>query len=121
MFANAWIRRRVTPCLAACLFPILLGCDGAAGFPDTGHGAGQPVPPTKNCKDYCARSADCIVALCDENMSTTSFMAIRDGFENQCVAGCTDAQLQAEANDASWQCLFESSCRQVFEKDVCKA
>ena len=52
---------------------------------------------------------------------TTSFMATRDVLDNQCVAGCTDAQLQAEATDASWQCLFESSCRQVFEHDVCKA
>lgn len=121
MFACAWIRSPLALCLAACLFPVLLGCDGTPSFPDTGYGAAEPVPPTKNCKDFCARDADCIVALCDENMSTTSFMAIRVVFDNECLAGCTDAQLQAEATDANWQCLFESSCRQVFEHDVCKA
>ena len=121
MFARAGGRRRVSRLLATGLLSVLLGCDTAAGQPDSGYGAAQPVPATKTCKDFCARSADCIVALCDEDMSSTSYAAIHDPFENQCLAGCTDAQIQAVATDASWQCFFTSSCRQVFAHDVCNA
>jgi hypothetical protein len=120
MFASAWIRRRVGLWIATGLFPVLLGCD-SAGYPDSGYGAAETVPPTKNCKDFCARSADCIVALCDENTSSTSYTVIHDVIDSECLASCTDAQLQAVATDASWQCFFDSSCRQVFENDVCKA
>jgi hypothetical protein len=105
------------------LFAIVLGCDAGAPVtvPDSGYGAHAPVPATKTCKDLCARSADCVVALCDENMSTTSFVGIRDAFESQCLSSCSDATLAAMATDASWRCLFDSTCRQVFERDVCMA
>ena len=106
--------------MAAGVVSVLLGC-GSAANPDSGYGAGEPVPLTKNCQDFCARNAECIVALCDENTSSTSYMAIHDVINSQCIASCTDAQLQAMATDASWQCYFQSTCRQVFEHDVCKA
>jgi hypothetical protein len=120
MLARAWSRCRVGVFTAACVVPVLLGCSSAGEF-DSGFGAGEPVPPTKNCQDFCARNAECIVALCDEDTSSTSYMAIHDKIDSACVASCTDAQLQATATDPSWQCYFQSSCRQVFAHDVCMA
>jgi hypothetical protein len=119
MFTSAWTRRRVGLRMAAGLFALLLGCDSAP-TPDSGYGAGQPVPPTKNCMDVCARSADCFVALCDENTSSTRYAGLRLVVDDQCLANCTEAQLQTMASDASWQCYFQSTCRQVFENDVCE-
>jgi hypothetical protein len=119
MYGSAW--RRVGLWMAAGLSSVVLGCGSAGGYPDTGFGAGAPVPPTKTCDDFCARSADCFVALCNENTSSTRYTALRDVIDNDCLASCTDANLQAEATDASWQCVFTSSCRQVFEHDVCNA
>jgi hypothetical protein len=108
--------------MTAGLLPLLLGCDSTSyPHPDTGYGAAEPVPPTKSCADFCARSADCVVDLCDENTSSTRYAAIHDPLDAECLAGCTDAQLQAMATDASWQCFFTASCRQVFDNDVCKA
>ena len=95
------------------------GCGGDAGHPDTGVGAGQTPPAVPNCADFCARAADCFVALCDEDTMSTRYDGLASILEDQCNATCTDAQLQAAASPTSWQCFFEDSCRQVFGEDAC--
>jgi len=98
----------------------LAGCD-SAGHPDTGYGAGPVAPTPLNCMALCERSADCLVALCDEDTMSTRYEAIRSPVTSECEASCTDALLQSMATGNSWRCLFESSCRQVYEHDVCAA
>jgi hypothetical protein len=95
------------------------GSDGPPPHPDTGAGAGQPVPATETCVDLCARLGDCVVILCDENTNSTQFEGFQDILASQCVSGCTDALVMSSINATAWSCVFQSSCRQVFEHDVC--
>jgi hypothetical protein len=100
---------------------LALAACGSAGHPDTGYGAGQPAPATPTCAALCERSADCLVTLCDEDTMSTRYEALRSLVAGQCNATCTDALLQSMATGNSWRCLFESSCRQVYEQDLCAA
>ncbi|HTA21445.1 MAG TPA: hypothetical protein VK989_19265 [Polyangia bacterium] len=97
---------------------IALGCDGG-GRPDTGFGGDAAVPATINCTDFCQRSADCFVDLCDEDTSSTRYAGGEVLVEQSCLSTCTDPRLQAAATQASWNCLFQSTCRQAFGEDVC--
>jgi hypothetical protein len=97
-----------------------LGCD-SGGHPDTGFGADAAVPATINCMDLCQRSADCVVDLCDEDTNSTKFAAGAELIDQSCLSTCTDPQLQVVATQASWSCLFTSTCRQAFGDDVCHA
>ena len=98
-----------------------LGCgsDSPPSHPDTGAGAGQPIPPTENCVDLCTRLGACVVTLCDEDTKSTQFEGLQSLLSSECVAGCTDALVMSTFNATAWSCLFQSSCRQVFEHDVC--
>jgi len=98
---------------------LLLGC-GDSGHPDTGAGAGQPTPPTENCVDLCQRIGTCAVTLCNEDTASHRYDGADTLLAEGCVATCTDAQVQSAISPANWQCIFQSSCRQVFEHDVCQ-
>lgn len=99
-------------------FTVALGCGGdGSGRPDTGYGASQPVPMSVNCQDFCARVADCGAALCDEDTHSMRYAGLMSLLASECQTACTDALLQALT--AKWQCLFQSSCRQVFDYDKC--
>ena len=110
--------------LALAMAATMLGCGGSDSpprKPDTGAGAGLTPPATENCADLCQRLGSCVVTLCNEDTMSTRF----DGFDTllaeQCTASCTDAQVQSGISASSWQCLFVSSCRQVFDYDTCHA
>ena len=96
-----------------------LGCGGSDGHPDTGAGAGQPVPPTVNCADFCHRLSTCGVTLCDEDTQSMQYDALQGLIEAQCNSTC-DSSVEAMIDPAAWQCLFQSSCRQVLEHNACK-
>ena len=100
---------------------LALGCGDSAGHTDTGVGAGETPPATENCVNLCARVTDCAVALCDEDTMSTRYDALGSLLEDQCRSTCTDAEVQAKIPATAWQCLFQSSCRGVFEHDVCHA
>ena len=101
---------------------LIVGCGGgsggSSGHPDTGAGAGQ-VPPTAlpDCAGLCARFSFCAIALCNEDTHSTMYTGSHD-FDLVCAASCNDAALQA-ISSSDWQCLFQSSCRQVFEHGAC--
>jgi hypothetical protein len=99
---------------------VALGCDSGE-HPDTGFGGDAAVPATINCADLCQRSATCVVDLCDEDSSSMKFAGIGQPVDEECLASCTDPQLQAAASQASWDCLFKSTCRQAFGENVCNA
>jgi hypothetical protein len=93
-------------------------CGGGDSRPDTGYGLGEPVPAAKNCADMCRRAADCAGNLCNEDKNTTMYTGLIPIVENICVASCTDAAL-AGITASQWQCLFQDSCRQVFDQGSC--
>ena len=91
---------------------------GGSGHPDTGYGGNQPVPATVNCPDFCNRGADCGAQLCNEDKMTTSYTALASIVAAECQSACTSAVL-AQITQATWQCYFQSTCRQVLEQNVC--
>ena len=116
---NVWglgfVRAIATVALAAAV-----GCgNDPPSHPDTGAGAGQPIPTTENCVDLCTRLGDCVVTLCDENTNSTQFSGLEGALASQCESTCTDALVNSNINATAWSCIFQSSCRQVFEHDVC--
>jgi len=112
----------MTRWFAVSVLLLALGCGGdSPGHPDTGAGAGQTPPATENCMDLCQRIGSCAVILCNEDTMSTRYTGLDTLLADQCVAGCTDAQIQSGITAAQWQCVFESSCRQVFEHDTCHA
>jgi hypothetical protein len=100
---------------------LALGCGSSSGHPDTGAGAGQPVPATVNCADFCQRGASCTAPLCDEDTHSTQYDSLVAPTVAGCMAGCTDAQVQAAIPAAAWQCIFQSSCREAFDYNACGA
>jgi hypothetical protein len=102
----------------AALMGALGACGGGDSRPDTGYGLGQPVPAAKNCADFCRRAADCGGNLCNEDKNTTMYSVLIPLVENVCVSSCTDAQLGSITAD-QWRCLFEDSCRQIFDQGSC--
>ena len=98
---------------------LVLGCGGDAGHPDTGVGAGAAVPTVEGCTDYSTRSTFCAVALCDEDTMSMNYDSLGPALQNTCNSTCTDAQLQTIVSPTAWECLFQSSCRQVYEHDAC--
>jgi hypothetical protein len=106
-------------------FTTALGCDDSgssppppAVHPDTGAGAGETPPATITCLDLCLRTNDCGGKLCDEDKMTTAYSALTSQLALQCSVTCASAPT-LPVTPAEWQCLFQSSCRQVFEHDVC--
>jgi len=49
---------------------------------------------------------------------STRYGALGDALLPQCQASCTPAALQV-LTPSNWQCMFQSSCRQTFDADVC--
>jgi hypothetical protein len=103
--------------IAAVAVTTALGCDSEPTHPDTGVGAGETPPGTVNCVDLCLRSAACAGPLCNEDTMSTRYTALSDLLASQCATVC--AGVQIPATQTQWQCFFQSSCRQVFEHDVC--
>ncbi|HMF39461.1 MAG TPA: hypothetical protein VKQ32_02145 [Polyangia bacterium] len=104
---------------AIAILLTLIGCGDSARRPDTGAGAGQPVPPTENCVDLCNRLGSCVVILCDEDTHSMNYDGLGTLLADQCVSTCTDAQVMSGVSSTAWQCIFQSSCRQVFDYDTC--
>lgn len=118
-----------TACLAMVLgiFMTGLGCDDGSEqttppptsmHPDTGVGAGETPPPSINCTDLCLRGAYCAGQLCDEDKMSTLYAALSDQLAANCNVSCAGAT-SIGVTQTQWQCLFQSSCRQVFERDAC--
>jgi hypothetical protein len=94
--------------------------DGAStpAHPDTGAGAGETPPAAVSCVDLCLRNAACAAPLCNEDTMSTMYTALADLLASQCAPLCAGVQVPP-ITATQWQCLFQSSCRQVFEHDVC--
>jgi len=89
--------------------------------PDTGIGAGETPPAMIDCLDLCLRGAECVGDLCNEDKMSTVYSALAEQLALQCNSTCaTSPPNLAAITQTEWQCLFQSSCRQVFERDVCK-
>jgi hypothetical protein len=98
----------------------MIGCGSSSSHrPDTGYGAGETPPATINCTDFCQRLGDCAVHLCDEDTMSTQYLGLGDALTSECGTMCTDSLLQMKLSPTTWQCVFESSCRQVFDYDNC--
>jgi hypothetical protein len=99
------------------------GCGDGGGErrPDTGAGANQPVPTALNCSDFCARLGDCVVTLCNEDTKSNQYDGFGGLLAAQCESTCTDSLLMSGFTPQIWQCLFQSSCRQVFDYDTCNS
>ena len=95
------------------------GACGSSGHPDTGAGANQPVPPAENCADLCGRLSDCVVTLCNEDTMSTKYTGLQSAVDANCVSMCNDSTVQSMIPSTAWSCIFTSSCRAVFEHDVC--
>ncbi len=107
--------------IAVGLLAATLGCDGEERKPDTGYGANQPVPATMTCTDLCTRLVDCVVTLCNEDTRSTRYDALKTAFFADCVDnGCVDADLQSGTTATVWSCLFQSSCREVYDYAICE-
>ena len=99
---------------------VAFGCGGSEDRrPDTGAGAGQPVPATLNCTDMCRRLAECLVTLCNEDTNSTRYTSFQGFVETDCLTTCTDALVMTQFSTQAWQCLFQSSCRQTLDYDTC--
>jgi len=96
------------------------GCgDAGSRRPDTDAGAGQPVPATESCTDFCDRAGSCAATLCDEDSMSTRYLGLGDLLTLECDSTCTDTTIQTRIPADKWQCFFQSSCRQVFDYDDC--
>ena len=117
------MNRRRTLLFASCLVACALfvaGCgDAGGGSADSGYGASQPVPATKNCSDFCRRVGSCLTALCNEDTMSMNYGQVGDFLATQCLGTCSDSLLNSGISASQWQCYFQSSCRQVFGADVC--
>jgi hypothetical protein len=111
---------------ASSLFAVL-GCggddDGGGDErkPDTGYGAGEAVPAVRTCSDICARVGDCATQLCNEDTNSTRYDAFESLLAADCETNCDESLVNSEFTDEQWACLFQSSCREVFDYDECKA
>jgi len=117
-------RRAAGLAIAAATFTAVTGCDqpapSPAVHPDTGIGAGETAPATIDCLDLCLRGAECVGDLCNEDKMSSAYTALAQELALQCSATCaTNPPNLGSITQAQWQCLFQSSCRQVFEHDVC--
>lgn len=87
--------------------------------PDTGYGANHPVPAAPSCMAFCERLTDCVIALCGEDTMSPPPAGERDLVMASCNASCEPAEGEGEIAWSILHCMFESSCREVFDYDVC--
>lgn len=97
---------------------VVCACSGD-DHPDTGYGKDAPRPIRPSCVDLCSRVADCAVTLCNEDSSSTKYDDYEDDLQSQCELDCDQASLEDAFNPAALDCIFASSCRAVFDDDVC--
>jgi hypothetical protein len=93
--------------------------DSAPPKPDTGYGKAALVPSARTCTDLCTRAADCAEHLCNEDSHSSRYTGLGDILDVQCESMCTDALVNSNITTEEWQCLFQDSCRQVFDYDTC--
>jgi hypothetical protein len=105
------------PALALALAAVACG-SSTPGHPDTGYGANQPVPSAVNCTDFCTRGGECGAQLCNEDTMSMNYTPLASIVIAQCESVCNPTIL-AQITPAVWQCYFQSSCRQVFEHNIC--
>lgn len=103
---------------AAFLLASACGSSDDNGPPDTGYGAKAVVPSSVTCEALCAREADCLEHLCNEDTASSRYTGLGSLIAGQCQASCTPALLSPFTAD-SWSCLFQSSCRAAVGHDVC--
>lgn len=104
------------------------GSDGGTGgpdgggmrAPDTGAGAGATTPAGIDCVDFCLRAMKCEETLCNEDTQSTRFTPAIDHSADLCQIDCAGVSLAGVFTAAEWSCLFQSSCRQVFDYDDCR-
>lgn len=115
------VRKRWCGWMMPGMIVAMVGCGGGTpAHPDTGYGADQPAPTTISCAAFCLRSSDCLVDLCDEDKSSTEYVGLEDPLTAACQSTCVDAQLQSGITQSAWACLFQQSCREVFQDDACR-
>jgi len=116
MFRAAWLA------ILTAGFATAAGCGGSGPatltHPDTGAGIGETPPAMITCTDLCLRGAECLGDLCNEDTMSTRYTAFAEAVASQCATTCASTQIPP-ITPTQWQCLFQSSCRQVFERDVC--
>lgn len=95
------------------------GCGGGGGG-GGGDGRGRPAPPEMNCEDYCERTKQCIVELCEEDVGRPVPAVLLDLLDTQCPKVCSEQLLMTGLDQAKWECLFENSCRQILADDICQ-
>ena len=106
--------------LVVAAFSVLAAaCDGGSTRPDTGYGKDQPVPTQVSCEGLCARLSDCGGHLCAEDTGNNGYIQIFEAVNAECLASCSDATLTSQVSAEQWTCLFQSSCRQALDVDVC--
>jgi hypothetical protein len=107
----------------------LLGCAGGGDDdeaaeprkPDTGYGKGATVPSPRTCTDLCTRLGECAGQLCNEDTRSTHYDGLGELLALQCEAGCDETLVNSKLTAEQWQCLFQSSCREAVDYDVCHA
>jgi len=100
-------------------------CSGSASgkpnHPDSGYGKEIVTPSSINCTDFCNRMGDCAAHLCTEDTGSAAYAGISGLVVQECGMTCVDSQLSAKMTKDQWTCLFQSSCREVFDYDNCHA
>jgi len=110
--------------LACATLLVVSGCggddsDAPPRKPDSGYGKSEPLPAARTCTDLCTRAADCAEHLCNEDSHSTRYTGLGDILELNCEGACTDSLVNSNITASEWQCLFQDSCRQVFDYDSC--
>ena len=105
------------------VLPVMSACseDDSSRRPDTGYGRSQPPPAEVTCQQFCLRMGDCGEQLCIEDTGSQLYAGFGDVLTAACEMTCTDSKLTSGLNAAQWNCLFESSCREAIDYDVCSA
>lgn len=110
---------RVVFCVALSASLSSAACGRGERTKDTGAGANQAVPPTITCEDFCARLADCVVVLCNEDTKTMNYTGTAPIVEKTCLSDCADTDAPKLIPQEAWSCVFQSSCRMAFDYDDC--
>ena len=81
------------------------------------------VPSSPSCDSLCDRIADCTRHLCNVDTNTNSYDSLEPMLYEDCMSDCQDADIElfAEQLPVVYECVFESSCREVFADDICES
>jgi len=106
----------VLSCVAGLLVSACGGSDDE--IPDSGYGKLQPVP-AMSCEALCVRQGDCGEHICNEDTNSMKYTGLGTVITSLCKSACTESQISAQVDAATWACLFQSSCRAVLAHDAC--